>query len=233
VSDGHDLAVLVLQANATPGITPPQIGAPYEPGAHAAGTPALIIGQGRTEASNPTLPAVPHVAQTVIHSDAFMEEIYNPWYWVDDWKGGLMIGAGSSSARTCRGDSGGPLLALHNAKQIQVGVTSFGVESCDVPGAFAELADAQLAWVASLVPAIKTGWGSCRTPTGAAGVPYVYYVSYRKPTGYRDGPYYWDIYCALPGTILPAPPTTTPPGDPEPTIPPICETHPRKCPPDF
>jgi hypothetical protein len=152
-----------------------------------------------------------------------MDDIYNPWYWFDEWNEPLMIGAGTSHVTVCNGDSGGPLLGWMDDRPVQVGVASFVSDGCDEPGAFMELANAQLAWVASKVPTVKNAWGPC---PNAAQVPFVQYVGWYVPTAKKDGPFYWQITCTYPGE-----PGPDPGPDPDPTDPPICDLHPDKCPP--
>ena len=80
-----------------------------------------------------------------------------------------MIGAGTATATTCTYDDGAPALVQRAGNWVQVGVASFSAAGCDRPGGFAELTGAQLAWVASRVPAVLAGWGPCTTPAGNHG----------------------------------------------------------------
>lgn len=89
------------------------------------------------------------------------------------------------------------------------------------PGGFAELKGAQLAWVASKVPSVKTVWGSCTTTNGSPGQWYAFYQGWYSAGAFQDGPYYWNISCgALPTTTTTGPggtTTTTVAGPPPPS----------------
>jgi hypothetical protein len=105
---------------------------------------------------------------TPLHSDEYMDDIYNNPLWFDHWNEQLMIGAGWTNHTTCVGDSGGPLTVTRNGVTVQVGVVSLGPahwyngeEECNEPGGFAELSGPQLAWVAATVPGVAARWGSC------------------------------------------------------------------------
>ena len=68
---------------------------------------------------------------TVLRSDSYMDDIYNPWLGADHWVESSHIGAGSSTKTICNGDSGGPLLVDKDPADatwswIQVGIASFG-----------------------------------------------------------------------------------------------------------
>ena len=78
-----------------------------------------------------------------------------------------MIGAGAAGDTTCNGDSGGPLVVSRNGVPVEVGVVDFGDQACDMAAGFEKLSGPQLAWVASQVPAVTAGWGSCPYDGGA------------------------------------------------------------------
>ena len=228
LSDGHDLAIVWLTPGSTNGVAPVQVGSPWDASYYAANFPATIVGHGRTHWEGQSTTEL-RAVDTVLRSDDWMDDIYNPWYWFDHWNSGLAIGAGDSSKTACKGDSGGPLFVDKDGTWtwIQVGVASFVSDGCDEAAGFTELSNAQLAWVAHHVPAVKTGWGPCITPYGNEGYTSAQYVSWFLPTAAQDGPYYWHITCYA-GTSPGGPtPTTRPPGS---TVPPICERNPRKCP---
>lgn len=193
-ADGHDLALIEVAPSRTTGITPVQVGAPSDPGAYAAGELATIMGYGRTSAGgamSDTLLAV----DTVLRSDGYMDELFNPWYWFDKWPDRFAIGAGSRRQTACNGDSGGPLVVYRNDVVVQVGVASFAKKSCNAAAGFAELAGPQLAWLATQVPAIKARWGSCYTQFGTPGEYSVQYTTTSIAGAQRDGAFYWELAC--------------------------------------
>ncbi len=193
-TDGHDLALVHIPSNLTTNISPIQVGAPWDPSAYAPGTPATVMGVGLTSPSGGF--GTFRVADTVIRSDAEMDDAYNPWYWFSDWNSQLMIGAGSSATTVCKGDSGGPLVVgIAAGHPVEVGVASFGKSDCNEAAAFAELSGPQLAWVASVVPAVTTGWGPCTTVNGSPGYGAATYGTDPAQGPNRDGGSYWNIQC--------------------------------------
>jgi hypothetical protein len=151
---------------------------------------------------------------TPLHSDGYMDDIYNKWYWFDHWINSLMIGAGWSNHTACNGDSGGPLTVDRNGVRIQVGVASFATTGCDEPAGYAELSGPQLAWVAATVPAVATKWGSCAANNGTT--PGRWQATYVEGTsgGTRDGRFEWKISCvpSYPDTASPDGSSTGPRG---------------------
>lgn len=231
VADGHDLAIVTLPPGSTKGYEPIQIGSPYDADVYKPGTESILIGHGAKSPDGDSTEEL-FAVDTPIRSDEYMDDIYNRWYWFDEWDSPLVIGAGSTGQTICSGDSGGPLLVRRDGKWIQLGVASYTITSgparCAVPGAFAELANAQLAWVAQHVPSIKDKWGPCTTVSGNAGEPWSYYGPLYQPTGGEEGRFRWKIDCVRPGTT-PAP-SESPTPDAEPTISARCIKYPWKCP---
>jgi hypothetical protein len=213
VSDGHDLALLRVPSYATtagggiPEATPIQVGSPTDTGAYAAGVTATVLGHGKTSAGGSVTTELRDL-HTPLHSDDYMDDIYNPWYWFDNWQSDMMIGAGWTNHTTCGGDSGGPLSVTRNGVRIQVGVVSFGPynvsgdATCDQPGGYAELSGKQLAWVAATVPSVAVRWGSCAFDYSSPGQWQATYVLNGSGAN-RDGDYAWSITC------VPAKMTTT------------------------
>lgn len=247
LADAHDLAILNLTPGATAGVNPIQVGSPWNGSYYAANTPAAIVGHGATHGGGSATSEL-RAVDTVLRSDDYMDDIYNPWYWFDNWNASLMIGAGSLDHTVCNGDSGGPLVVDKDGtwNWIQVGVASFVQEwptNCRKPGGFTELRNAQLAWIAQNVPAVMAKWGTCYTPSGFVGQSSARYVGWFLPGGQKDGNFYWEIACY--GIPNPPPPPPPPgPGDPPPTEdppppdtteppdPPVCRLPPWKCPVD-
>ena len=224
---------------ATAGVPTIQVGSPFNTGYYAPGFPATIVGHGRTSAGSPTS-SVLRAVDTVLRSDGYMDDIYNPWYWFDHWNEPFHIGAGSSSQTACHGDSGGPLVVDKDGtwNWIQVGVASFvetWPDECSEPAGFAELTNAQLAWVAQQVPSIKAAWGTCYTPSGSLGQASARYVrgSSRpaertaRTTGRSPATARRPRRRLAGSRRRPIPP---PSRSPEPPIPPICIRQPWKCP---
>jgi hypothetical protein len=170
-------------------------------GAYAPGTLATIMGYGRTSANGPSSFPDLLAADTILQSDDYMDDIFNRWYWFDDWISSLMIGAGTTYQTACFGDSGGPLVVGRNGGPVQVGVFSFlsayDGDGCNAAGGYSELAGPQLAWIASLLPPVRDGWGGCISPSGLPGRPSASYGPY-QPGAQLDGPNYWKIWCADP-----------------------------------
>jgi hypothetical protein len=125
-----------------------------------------------------------------------MDDIYNPWYWFSDWDNELMIGAGTHGTTICDGDSGGPLVVpASDGHPIEVGVASFGKSSCNEANAFAELSGPQLAWIASVVPEVATGWGTCTTVNGVPGRGVATYGTDVLQGPRVHGDYLWNLQC--------------------------------------
>jgi hypothetical protein len=213
LTDGHDLALIEVPQWSTAGITPVQVGSPWNQSVFAAGTPVMLMGTGRT-AENATLDGVFRVAETTVRSDDEMDDIYNRVWSFDHWIEHLMIGAGGSLRTTCYGDSGSPMVATLNNHPVVIGITSFtwsvplGITpGCGEAGGSMEMTGPQLAWIAQWVPTVKTAWGPCAQPSGAAGVPNAFYGPYDQ--GDFDGNNRWEIFCG-PVPRPPAPPAPPP-----------------------
>jgi hypothetical protein len=211
-TDGYDVAVVTVAQSF--GAPVAQAGAPWDPGAYQADQYATIMGYGHNTPDGGS--GTFRTAIVPVRSDSDMADIYDPWYWVDDWKEPLMIGAGIGQITTCIGDSGAPLIK-QRTYPVVIGVVSFGNGGCGTAGAFAEIANQQLAWIASRVPSITNMWGPCTQPNGQPGQSYTNY-GYYTPGAAQDGPYWWIISCV--GT--PPPPPSAPPAPP---LPPGC----KKC----
>jgi hypothetical protein len=207
-------------------MTSVQVGAPWDPGAYAPDTPATIMGEGMTSVNPQHFNGFTAV-DTVLRSDDFMDDIYNRWWWFDDWIEHLMIGAGGSAKTACEGDSGSPLVVSRGGHPVEVGVHSFGWGECSEAGGFTELSNAQLAWVAKKVPSITESWGHCTQPSGSPGQAHVHYGSF-YPTAEMDGPFYWKIDCVgIPTAPQNPPPAPAPTPRPEPPPDPCAKNCPR------
>ncbi len=215
---GHDLAVVRLDPNDLASEPPVQAGAPWNPELYSTNRLVTLVGYGFTQPHDQSA-ATLRAVDTVMHSDIEMGIIDAHWI------GELMIGAGTNTQTTCNGDSGGPLLTDANGygngswHWVELAVTSAGVENCNRPGTFDELAGPQLAWLATIIPSIMNGWGTCHTATGAVGQAFAQYVPWDLTFAQgHDGPYDWQILC---NSLTPTPPPDRPP--------PPCQGDPRNC----
>jgi hypothetical protein len=194
VRDGHDLALIRVPPAVTAPVPKIQVGSPFDTGVYATGNPARIMGTGRTIPNGLFQPML-HVADTVLHSDDFMDDIYNPIFGSDHWVEPLMIGAGDPGRTICQGDEGSPLVVTDlRGRPVQVGVASFTPSNCGKSAGFAELRGAQLAWLASEVPSIVDRWDAC--PSITPGHPVSDYTTTPISYAERDGAFYWRMYCA-------------------------------------
>ncbi|HQZ37123.1 MAG TPA: trypsin-like serine protease [Ilumatobacteraceae bacterium] len=166
-TDGDDMALLRIAPGVIPYV-PLAIGGPNESGLWDAGSPATIIGYGRTDVNNnQSFPTILQEADTHIQSDSTMSAHYGIlWGWLNWWDDGGMIGAGDGGGLACYGDSGGPLLVRRGNGWMQVGIASFTDETfgnaCRIPGGYTEIGDgSQLAWIGANVPSVKATWGQC------------------------------------------------------------------------
>ncbi len=210
----HDLALLELPA-ALPGTLPIQVGAPWDSGAYAAGTsatimgfsPPLLAGPAGARRSAAAAPGVPplipgfNTAAVSLDSDSEMEGIFS------NWNPQLQIGAGAAGDTTCNGDSGGPLVVSRNGVPVEVGVVDFGTQTCSNAAGFEKLSGPQLAWVASQVPAVAAGWGSCPIDGGAQGQGHATWTPYLSDdlwaiTCVRASPGYLTAFQDSPGGLL-------------------------------
>jgi hypothetical protein len=82
--DGHDLALVRVLSSVTTGITPVQVGAPFDLGAYASGIEATVVGHGYRDPSGPGTDQL-YDLHTPLQSDDYMDGIYNPWYWFYHW----------------------------------------------------------------------------------------------------------------------------------------------------
>ena len=218
--DGHDLAIVKLPRLSTAGLPTVRLPHPYDPSFFYSGTLATMVGRGNVDGNGTQSPVLKAVT-TVIRPESVMEDLYEGWL-DDDWEPSLMLGAGVPGETACHGDSGGPLLVDRGGVVTQVGVASLGLTDCSDASVFAKLSNAQLAWVASKVPAVDDYW-QCVTQYGEAGtVKASYGTTYVWATREPGSPYYWEFNCYSNSTPPAPSPTPTPEPTDEPTIPPGC-----------
>jgi Trypsin len=192
-SDGHDLALLRVPATATAGITPIQVGLPWNDGIYRPGGTAvrLSVGGAGIQSGAHRL----RTADTVIRADNEAASRYERTYGATKWIGELMIGAEAVDRAPCLRERGDPLVAELANGPVLIGVSSFSLPDCDMPQAFAEMSGSQLAWVASWAAGADT-WGPCPRSDGAQGVSAASYGDRQvRPEEVTEGPYYWSITC--------------------------------------
>jgi trypsin/ricin-type beta-trefoil lectin protein len=200
--DGHDLALVLVPEKVTNGIRPIQVGSPWDAKPYAPGTLAIIMGTGLSTPTSQFSPGF-RVVNTVVRPEDYMADIYNSLLGTDHWNGTFMIGAGGPDASTCEGDSGGPLVSVPAVdRRVEVGVASFGRSDCLGAAVFMKLSDAQLAWVASVVPGVMAGWGGCQDSFGRPGRSAAAYgeTGFNGPS--TDGYLFWNIHCQAAGASL-------------------------------
>ncbi|WP_204044559.1 S1 family peptidase [Acrocarpospora phusangensis] len=217
----YDLAILSVPSAETVGVPIVQVGSPWRTDIYRPGVMATIAGIGANRGDG-TGGGILRAADVPILSDDAMDDVYNPWYWFDYWIEHLMIGAGGSARSICYGDSGGPLLVWDHARGrvVQVGVTSWTTEGCNTPAAFMELAGPNLAWLASMQPSVRSGWGSCTAPDGQPGVSDVGWGQ-TYPGGPSENGIQWRLRCIAQPTG-PLPPAPVPDPEDNPPPPPGC-----------
>lgn len=224
VHHGHDLAVLRFAPGATNGALPVQVGAPWTQWLYGEGTPVTIVGHGWTTHDGQGTTDL-QALNTSIRSDSDMDDVYNRWWTPDWWISRLMIGAGNSDHTTCLGDSGGGLV-VQGTNPVLVGVSSMEwpwPTECSEAAGFAEVNGPQLAWIASEVPQIVPGWGTCTLPSGTPGITATSYRTYQFAGGQQDGSRWWELSCLDPNP----PGSPAPPDPPAPPQPPWCDHNPR------
>lgn len=115
------------------------LGVPLASQPPSPGTPAVAFGRGLTP--NGTLPDQLLKAPLVVGSDRDCLAAWGSAY----VPATMLCVLGHGRASTCTGDSGGPLLATdHLGRVVQVGIVSWGVDTCDprVPEVYTDVAAA-------------------------------------------------------------------------------------------
>jgi hypothetical protein len=213
--NGYDLAILHVPGNNTAGLPTAETGSAWNASAYAPGTAVTLMGTGTTNSGQDSDGRF-RTVETTIRSDDDMDDVFNRWFWWDYWIEHLMIGAGGSARTVCYGDSGSPMMAKVNGRDVLVGIASFVWPDCHEAAAYMELSGPQLAWVAQVAPAVKNQW-ACQDAHGNWGVPNAFYTTGFSNPAERDSQYYWYIWC---GIKPPPPPPPAPPAPPKPPAPP-------------
>lgn len=151
----HDLALLHLTGAtpATPRYEPMRIVDATETALWSPGTVATVIGWGASVFQGPLTTQLQQAGVPIITDDAC-----NAAYPVSDpnpFDVLTMFCAGDSTADTCTGDSGGPLMVPRVDTFALAGVTSYGLECGDAakPGVYARVGAADMnAWVRTQIP---------------------------------------------------------------------------------
>lgn len=167
----NDVALVLLSSTTT--APPIALGAADDA---TAGTRTAIAGWGATSGQDATPSPVLMTAPTTLLGDDACNRLLG-----SEYDAATMLCAADEpayAASTCRGDSGGPLLAHRpDGSDVQIGVTSWGTTTCDprVPQAFARVSSlagwlgAQLA--AAPVPAQQTPPSGIGTAASSTGEP--------------------------------------------------------------
>lgn len=172
-----DAALLVLaRASTAPAMALAGVG---DAGLAAAGTPAAVAGWGARDGAASDVPTTLLSAPMVLVADATCGEL------LAGFQAATMLCAGDVGAQlssTCHGDSGGPLVVTRaDGGVVQVGITSWGSQTCDprLPQAYARVS-ALSDWIASAS-------ASAAAPPGASGGGLRSVAgSYRGTTGQRQ-----------------------------------------------
>lgn len=219
VKDGHDLALVEVPAASTVGITPVQVGSPWNESVFQPGTPVTLMGTGIT-AGGAHDNNVFRSVETTVRSDADMDDVFNRWWTFDYWIEHLMIGAGGSLRTFCQGDSGSPMVASLSGRPVVIGVDSFTWPNCTEAAADMEMSGPQLAWIGIWALTVRLAWGPCAVPGSTTpGIGTTAYFHDTAAAPHVDGDYSWDIKC-IPDRPPPAPaPTPTPRPNPGPICP--------------
>jgi trypsin len=194
VDHGHDLAVVELHQGdlGRMRVSPVPAGSPpWESGLAAPNTIVTIVGDGLTD------PADVHSYGTLNAADVVVRA---------DPAGELLVGAGAAGHTSCLGDSGGPMLARRNGARVLVGVSSYThTAACDTPAVYGRISGPNLAWLATMVPAVKASWPTCLDAYGNPGIPLAKYEY--QPWAPNDGTYFAAVTCGI--VVAQPPPTGT------------------------
>jgi secreted trypsin-like serine protease len=205
-SHGYDAAMLRIASGADPaakvGVGYPSDGTLWGPGVSA-----TTIGYGRQTPTGPDTTTLQQAAVT-IRSNSDMASIYGVfWGLITPFDGSLMIGAGSSQATACYGDSGGPLLIQVGTQWVAVGIASYGgsgglfsPDPCTVPAVYTRLDGGPLAWIATVAPSIQSEWGGCDVVRAGIDLGRGNYIATMNPDNTGQ------LQCVLPPSPPPPPP---------------------------
>jgi hypothetical protein len=192
-ADGHDLALLGVPATATAGITPIQVGLPWDEGFFQPGETAIRLGVGSAGSKSGSDRL--RTADTVLRADDDVTARYHRTYGGTKWIGELMLGAEAAERAPCLRGRGDPLVADRSGGPVLIGVSSYSLPDCDQPQVFAEMSGSQLAWVASWATGVGA-WGPCPRGDGEKGVAAASYGERKvRAEEVTEGPYYWSITC--------------------------------------
>ena len=124
------------------------------------GSAATLYGWGATDPNGSIFPEQLQSSDVIVRADAACRENAH-----SDPHAAVRLCAGQQNAGACAGDSGGPLIAAVDDRQVQVGVVSAGVDPCG-SSAYDEYVEtaAYRPWIASV-----TGLGTAPLVTRVGG----------------------------------------------------------------
>jgi secreted trypsin-like serine protease len=153
-----DAGLLVLEAPvAAPAIS---LAGPSDGNLLAAGTPLTIAGWGLTNPNNREEPTVLREGKLEAQNSGFCRRAVRRFsaHYKPSWQL-CALDRPRYEVSGCSGDSGGPAIAFRaDGTPVEVGITSFGVQTCDPrsPGVYTRV-DRVAEWVSSWIAAVEYG----------------------------------------------------------------------------
>ncbi|HKE18807.1 MAG TPA: trypsin-like serine protease [Kofleriaceae bacterium] len=149
LEDGHDLGVVVLR-DALTGIDPLEMNRSGVSSDMVGGS-VRMIGYGLADDAEPDSSGVRRFVDTTLTSYT-----------------SFVLAVGDGAHGTCSGDSGGPALMTIDGREVIVGVTSFGTETCD-QGSYESRLDPEVGFVDDFIAEFDPDWEPDATDGGSSG----------------------------------------------------------------